>query len=107
MFHLDEEFSDEEEKELEEGKEESEETPEQSNDHKDSGLLSTSLKKSISEIDQKFSWIKKKRNTSKYLAQDFDIKADLKGKNHNNNQQDACKSLYAFNAMTLLIQHEK
>jgi hypothetical protein len=88
MFHLDEEFSDEEEREEE--KETEKENAEEEEETKDNGLLSASLKKSISEIDQKFSWIKKKRNTNKYLTQDFDIKADLKGsssrKNYINNE---------------------
>lgn len=66
MFHLDEEFSEEE-------KDSNVDENKQNNDL----LLSSSLKKSISEIDQRFSWAKKKKNTSKYIAKDFDIKADL------------------------------
>lgn len=44
---------------------------------KNNELLSTSLKESISKIDQRFSWVKKKKKISKYLAHDFDIKSEL------------------------------
>lgn len=92
MFNLDEEFSEddkeneqennEEEDEVKEDKEQDGEENEEQAGAKDNDLLlSASLKKSISDIDQKFSWIKKKRNTSKYLAQDFDLKTDLKREN--------------------------
>ncbi|RCH87599.1 hypothetical protein CU098_007969 [Rhizopus stolonifer] len=92
MFNLDEELSEaEEEVEAEEEeKEKDEEEKEDSLDKKENPLLSASLKKSISEIDQKFSWIKKKRNTGKYLAQDFDIKSDFRS-NHQDNQEDTSK----------------
>lgn len=81
MFNLDEEFSDTEENVEEEivekDTEQKEDEEEKGTTKKDDALLSASFKKSVSEIDQKFSWIKKKRNTSKYLAKDFDIKTDL------------------------------
>ncbi|OBZ88632.1 hypothetical protein A0J61_03320 [Choanephora cucurbitarum] len=80
MFHLDEELSDKEE----ENKDDEEEEPEEEEgdehtkaaDRSSQPLLSASLKKSISEIDQRFQWVKKKRNTGKYLARDFDLKTD-------------------------------
>lgn len=86
MFNLDEEFSDEEKesdqiKDSEESEDEDDKDKENEPDNSDKKvknqdhLISSSLKKSISEIDQKFSWIKKKRNTNKYLTQDFDIKS--------------------------------
>ncbi len=79
MFNLDEEFSDEEEKEkANEEDEGDEENKEDEVDNKEDQLISSSFKKSVSEIDQRFSWIKKKRNTNKYLTQDFDIKSDFK-----------------------------
>lgn len=82
MFNLDEEFSDTEENLEEEivekdTEQKEDEEEEKGTTKKDDALLSASFKKSVSEIDQKFSWIKKKRNTSKYLAKDFDIKTDL------------------------------
>ncbi|CAO3606989.1 unnamed protein product [Mucor hiemalis] len=77
MFNLDEEFSDEEKDigKVDESKENSDNEETEENENRE---VSSSLKKSISEIDQKFSWIKKKRNTSKYLTQDFDIKSEFK-----------------------------
>lgn len=98
MFNLDEEFSDD---------ERAHENEEASDEEKDKdGLdssenidqdqiqgsskdlpLSASLKKSISDIDQQFAWIKKKRNTKKYLAQDFDIKSEFKRTNSNDNDE--------------------
>lgn len=77
MFNLDEEFSDEEKDigKVDESKENSDNEETEDNENRE---VSSSLKKSISEIDQKFSWIKKKRNTSKYLTQDFDIKSEFK-----------------------------
>ncbi|KAI7889440.1 uncharacterized protein EV154DRAFT_514666 [Mucor mucedo] len=109
MFNLDEEFSDddkeneqkdddddqvseEEKEEIEEEKDVDEEASSKSNDL----LLSTSLKKSISDIDQKFSWIKKKRNTSKYLTQDFDLKTDLKKDTGTNHSQSEDENLSMF-----------
>lgn len=101
MFNLDEEFSDD-DKENEQEDDDDKVSEEENEDHEEEEivneqassksndlLLSASLKKSISDIDQKFSWIKKKRNTSKYLAQDFDLKNDLKNDtNANYNQSE-------------------
>lgn len=68
MFNLDEELVD---------IDDTDNTMKKEETQKDDVLLSTSLNKSISEIDQRFSWIKKKKKTSKYLVNDFDIKSDL------------------------------
>ncbi|KAI7899892.1 uncharacterized protein BX663DRAFT_519841 [Cokeromyces recurvatus] len=85
IFNLDEEFSEEEENEATDNEEEEEELnkEEVGENHLP---LSTSLKKSISQIDKKFSWIKKKRNTNKYLPQDFDIKNNSKKETSNDNE---------------------
>ncbi|KAI9263998.1 hypothetical protein EDC94DRAFT_77597 [Helicostylum pulchrum] len=107
MFNLDEEFSEEEkedeslnedkeEEEEEKEEEEKEEEEKQKIVNKKDLLLSSSLQKSISEIDQKFSWIKKKRNTSKYMRKDFDLKTDVKkGTDSNNSEEDKHVSLFA------------
>jgi hypothetical protein len=76
MFHLDEELS-EEEKDQDDLNQEIETTSNDVDTQKHDLLLSSSLKKSISEIDQRFSWVKKKKNSNKYLSNDFDIKAEL------------------------------
>ncbi|KAI8382987.1 hypothetical protein BD560DRAFT_444100 [Blakeslea trispora] len=83
MFHLDEELSEKEDDEQEEEEQEEEEGEDRQEEKATSAdrttgqpLISASLKKSISEIDQRFQWIKKKRNTTKYLARDFDLKTD-------------------------------
>ncbi|KAI8067353.1 hypothetical protein BDF21DRAFT_426469 [Thamnidium elegans] len=102
MFNLDEELSEEEKEdesvdedknEEKEEKEEKEVKEEVAN--KNDLLLSSSLQKSISEIDQKFSWIKKKRNTNKYMRKDFDLKTDVKKGTNSNNSEDNHVSLYA------------
>lgn len=97
MFNLDEEFSDEEEKEEIDSTDKQEESSEEQKDVKNDKdiLLSSSLQKSISEIDQKFSWIKKKRNTSKYIRKDFDLKKDVTTATASNNEIDNQVSLYA------------
>lgn len=103
MFNLDEEFSDE-EKAQEDGEEDDDKDSKDDLDSKSDAdqekaqgsskdlPLSASLKKSISDIDQQFSWIKKKRNTKKYLTQDFDIKSEFKRNNSNeHDERDSSK----------------
>ncbi|KAL9549762.1 hypothetical protein MBANPS3_005050 [Mucor bainieri] len=100
MFNLDEEFSDEERAD-EPGEEDNDDhsSKDDFGDKSDADQqqpegsaskdlpLSASLKKSISDIDQQFSWIKKKRNTKKYLAQDFDIKSEFRRSNSNDHDE--------------------
>ncbi|CEP15527.1 hypothetical protein [Parasitella parasitica] len=94
MFNLDEEFSDEEK--ASETNEATLDDKLDDNQHIDQEQvqgsskeipLSTSLKKSVSNIDDQMAWIKKKRNTRKYLAQDFDIKSEFKRTFANNNNE--------------------
>lgn len=75
MFNLDEELSEEENDDDLNDKIES--SVNDMNNQNNDLLLSSSLKKSISEIDQRFSWAKKKKNTNKYMSKDFDIKTEL------------------------------
>ncbi|KAK4514975.1 uncharacterized protein ATC70_002582 [Mucor velutinosus] len=99
MFNLDEEFSDEEkegvygeedddDKDSKDDLDNKEDTDQEQTQTSSKDLpLSASLKKSISNIDQQFSWIKKKRNTNKYLAQDFDIKGEFRRNNSNDHDE--------------------
>ncbi|CAO0796855.1 unnamed protein product [Mucor circinelloides] len=107
MFNLDEEFSDEEKADdngednddqdsKDDVENKSDTDHEQTRGSSKDLPLSASLKKSISDIDQQFSWIKKKRNTKKYLAQDFDIKSELRRNNSNNHdERDSTISMLA------------
>ncbi|GAN01724.1 hypothetical protein MAM1_0011c01159 [Mucor ambiguus] len=109
MFNLDEEFSDEERAD-EHGEEKDDDYNSKDDLDDNNGAdqeqtqvssskdlpLSASLRKSISDIDQQFSWIKKKRNTNKYLAQDFDIKSEFRRNNSNgHDERDADISMLA------------
>lgn len=98
MFNLDEEFSDEEKahenEEASDDEEDKDDLDGSENIDQDQTQgsskdlpLSASLKKSISDIDQQFAWVKKKRNTKKYLAQDFDIKSEFKRIDSNDNDE--------------------
>lgn len=92
MFNLDEEFSDDERAQEDEeeatggdkaqdkdGLDKNENVDKKTTQGSPKDLpLSASLKKSISDIDQQFAWVKKKRNTKKYLVQDFDIKNEFR-----------------------------
>ncbi|EPB82280.1 hypothetical protein HMPREF1544_11001 [Mucor circinelloides 1006PhL] len=107
MFNLDEEFSDEEKADdngednddqdsKDDVENKSDTDHEQTRGSSKDLPLSASIKKSISDIDQQFSWIKKKRNTKKYLAQDFDIKSELRRNNSNNHdERDSTISMLA------------
>lgn len=83
MFYLDEEIPEDEEEKEENSHQNTGNITDKSKDVDEQSLLSASFRKSVSEIDQKYPWIKKKTNTSKYL-QDFDIKKDIK----NNNEEE-------------------
>ena len=86
MFNLDEEFSDEEpeKSEVDEGDEEelTESNEKETKDQK----VSSSIKEAIPEMNEKLSWIRKKRNTNKYLAEDFDIKLNHRKDSHSNEE---------------------
>lgn len=105
MFNLDEEFSDEEKADdngednddqdsKDDVENKSDTDHEQTRGSSKDLPLSASLKQSISDIDQQFSWIKKKRNTKKYLAQDFDIKSELRRNNSNNHDERDSSKLF-------------
>lgn len=114
MFHLDEEFSDEEranEHEDDDGDKDNKDDleskgnadQEQTQSSSKDLPLSASLKKSISDIDQQFFWIKKKRNTKKYLAQDFDIKSEFRRSNSNDHDgRDSGKSVLPWHYSRVL-----
>ncbi|ORE01115.1 hypothetical protein BCV72DRAFT_253282 [Rhizopus microsporus var. microsporus] len=91
MFYLDEEIPEDEEEKEENSHQDAGNITEESKDDDEQSLLSASFRKSVSEIDQKYPWIKKKNNTSKYL-QDFDIKKDVK---NNNEEEETAISTYA------------
>ncbi|KAG1173383.1 hypothetical protein G6F70_005450 [Rhizopus microsporus] len=91
MFYLDEEIPEDEEEKEENSHQNTGNITDKSKDVDEQSLLSASFRKSVSEIDQKYPWIKKKNNTSKYL-QDFDIKKDVK---NNNEEEETAISTYA------------
>ncbi|KAI9481546.1 MAG: hypothetical protein EXX96DRAFT_217653 [Benjaminiella poitrasii] len=98
IFNLDEEFSDEEDKESKNDDDEKEDDLDYAEDGERENnqlLISASLKNSISQIDRKFSWIKKKRNTSKYIPHDFDIKSNFKREDANSNNNEKPVTIYA------------
>ncbi|KAG1200873.1 hypothetical protein G6F35_012338 [Rhizopus arrhizus] len=96
MFFLDEEMSEEERNSYSDHEEDESAKTDGKQAEKEKGEynnpLSASFKKSVFEIDKKYPWIKKKRDTSKYLEQDFDIKKITKD---NKNEDDAVISTYA------------
>ncbi|KAI8637101.1 hypothetical protein BD408DRAFT_486453 [Parasitella parasitica] len=67
--------------------------------------LSASLKKQVSNIDHRLAWIKKKRNTGKYLAQDFDIKSELKRTLSNGNDEGGMNISKLATSMPITIHY--
>lgn len=94
MFFLDEEMSEDDER-ANSNHEQDKYTEEKEEDiEKNTNPISASFRQSVFEIDKKYPWIKKKRDTSKYLAQDFDIKKSLKDKDRKS-EEDAVISTFA------------
>ncbi|KAI9250750.1 hypothetical protein BY458DRAFT_536258 [Sporodiniella umbellata] len=73
MFFLDEEIS-EEDQDLDSCREENDAMDQNGNTSFCKNPLSASFKQSVFEMDKKYPWVKKKRETNKYLAQDLETK---------------------------------